>query len=252
MSRKLLPEELEKIIEKLKNQYGEYGKKYNEGVFNREAFVERYIEAMKKKVDLQTFAYAEMLALEDKKKNYEDKQEEIRIKTEKPFTKKVEEKMREMAEVLKKYPKAFPEYDLPDEVHYLVGALSEFYNDSWLLLSRIIDKNNQNVLKEHNLLTGIYQKFALSVGQNPSFELEKFIINSKKFGESKAYMAFLKEGAILLKNTLNFLNLLTCEEKDENNYTKDPEANEEKKKTVRLIIEKVGKIIEDFRFTEFL
>ncbi len=58
MDKKLSHEEILVIIKKLNKQYDEYSMEYGESFFSKKEFKKRYMEALKKKMDLQAFAFS--------------------------------------------------------------------------------------------------------------------------------------------------------------------------------------------------
>jgi len=251
MKKKLSEKEITAIIEKLRRQYDEYAERYGKKYFNRDAFEKRYLQALKDKVSLQVFVFAEVMAFEDMKKKFEQEKEEERIRREKPFTRKVERLIQEMENRYKKYPRLFEHTDISDEAQYLCGAIEEFYNNYWLNLSKIIEKDNIAQLKQYDSITEKFRNFVpLSQARLP-YEIEIYVLNIGKYGIESANMLFLKQSAMFLKEIKIFLDSIEIKGKDEAIEFLD--YGELKKIDVlETIKQKLAQIIADFRFKEFV
>lgn len=256
MKEKMSSGEMKKILDKIAREYDEYSREHGESFFSKKAFKERYIEAIRRRMDLQAFAYAEIAFLEELKEKWARQQEERRIKTEKPFTRKIEKYIDELETRWRKYPSLFSEAEIPDEAQYFCGALGHFYNYYWLDLGSLINRNNVSELKEYNDLTDSIQKFILSVKNKVPYQVENYIFNLNSYGIEKAHMLFLKEGAGLLKKIKKILKkvkdklVLDTEPSDEE--YRDEEELAVKEKTLSKIADIAEQIIEDFRFINLM
>ncbi|MDD5065804.1 MAG: hypothetical protein PHF84_02030 [bacterium] len=211
MKEKLSYEEIKLIINKLREQYEKFAEKYGKGFFNKQAFESRYIEALKSGVGLQAFVYAEVAFFEDLKAKLKEAEERNRIKTEKPFTKKVEHYIEEMEKRWRKYTPLFTDTEISDEAQHFCGAVKDFYNEFWLTVSRIVDKNDLKAVKNYNQLTDDFHPFIFSTKKRLPYEVETYLLNLSKYDVEKANMIFLKQGVHLLKKIKRFLHHLERE-----------------------------------------
>lgn len=250
MGKKLSEKEIFSIIEKLRHQYDEYAEKYGKKYFNRDAFERRYLQALKDRVNLQVFVFAEVMAFEDMKKNIEQKQEEARIRREKPFTQKVERLIQAMEDRYKRYPRLFGYTDISDEAQYLSGAIEEFYNNYWLKLNKIIEKNNINQLKQYDSITEKFRSFVSLSKASLPYEIEMYVLNIEKYGIERANMLFLKKSAMFLREIKLFLDSIEIEEDETMEFLDYGELK--RRDVLEIIKQKLAQIIADFRFKEFI
>lgn len=256
MDKKMSDKEIKKIIDKISAEYEKYSNDYGESFFSKKAYKERYMNALKKNMNLQAFAYAEIAFLEELKEKWSLHQEERRIKTEKPFTQKIEKYIEEMEEKWNKYPRLFEDLEISNEAQFFLGAVQMIYNNYWLELGKLIKKEYISEIREYNTLTDAIQKFVLSFKNRPPFEVDNYIFNLEKVGIERANMLFLKEAANLLKQLKQFLkkNLKTSEQSNElliERYSNKAEADSQKK-MLSEVLDFVEQIIEDFRFTNLI
>lgn len=209
MTKQLSKDEIDKLLAKIRAKFDEYGAEFGERFFNKEAFNQRLIVALKSKIDLPTFAYAEVMALEDKKKQIEDRNYEIKVKTDRTFTKKIEKMFEEMGDRIRKYPELYEDQNFPFEARHLCGALQEFYRRDWLTICNLIDNHNLKDLKLYDAMTQDLQRFASAAKGRLPYEAENFLLNIRRHGEEKALIMFLKEGALVLGRCLTFMSEMT-------------------------------------------
>ncbi len=246
MDKKLSHEEILVIIKKLNKQYDEYSMEYGESFFSKKEFKKRYMEALKKKMDLQAFAFAEIAFLEDLKEKLGKKQEERRIKTEKPFTKKIEKYIEEIEDKWQKYPQLFSSSSISEEAQFFCGAVNQFYNELWLQMGKLIKKDLLSELKDYNALSYIIEKFIMATKNRFPYEVESYLFNLDRHGIEKANMLFLKEGADLLRKIKKFLTKIT------EKMVKESGNSEIEDKTLLKTIDYIEQIITDFRFSNLI
>lgn len=256
MDEKLSDREITNVMNKLREQYDKYAGLYGESFFNRKSFEERYIQAIRKGMDLSAFAYAEISLFEDLRKKLEKKQEEHRIKTEKPFTKKVEKYIEELEDQWQEYPCLFSSSEISDEAQHLCGALQEFCNKYWLSISPVINKEVVTELREYNELTDSMQKSFLSTRDRLPYNVENYIFNLNRHGIERADMIFLKDTSGLLKNVLQYMTRIqkiTGERVDSFDNRKKRELEEMlQTEKITAIIEYADQIIKNFRFANLI
>ena len=241
MKNSLSLPEIDAIIDKLRVKYDEHEKKYGAFYFNKKSFEDRYLDALRKKINLQAFAYAEVTAFEEMKKRFEQRQEEYKIKKDKPFSKKIERIFEELSKRIIKYPLLFKETDLFIEGQYFCGALLHFYNSDWLNLTKMIDKSNLAILKSYNNVSTMIGNFIFSTKIHPSLEVENYLLNLHKSSENKAKILFLKQSVSVTKEIKKVLQMIL-------DFLKEKEQKEK----VKVILENVNQIIYDFRLTDLV
>ncbi len=241
MKNDLTQKEIDAIIMKLRNRYEEYEKKYGASFFNKKSFEKRYLEALKNKMNLKVFAYAEVEAFEEMKKRFEQKQEEYRIKTERPFSKKIDKMYEQFLENISKYPQLFSDTELFLEGQYFCGALLDFYNNFWVTLTKFIDNNNLSILKNFNSISNKIGNFIFSTKLHPPLEVENYLLNLKKNDIDKSRMIFFKSGISVISDIKKFLhkNIKMISDK-------------EKKEAVQICLDMINDITTDFRLTDLV
>ena len=258
MSDKLTTKEIEKIIEKLRSQYEENLKLYGPYYFNLKGFNDRYLQALKARIDLQTFIAAEVTAFQDMKKIVDDKIREHKIKTEKTFTKKVEKMIDEMSEKTRKHPALFEGSDLPEEVQRLCGGLNAFHDREWLLLERLIGKNDIKNTRAHAELSGRFQKYFIHSKGGLSYMAEKFLSTERQDGYDKAHISFLREAAILIREAMALLDGLVLNDGAEILHLPSPPADlaafdsKPRAEVLGLVKESLSGLVADFRLTDLI
>ncbi|RPJ05427.1 MAG: hypothetical protein EHM28_12150, partial [Spirochaetaceae bacterium] len=64
-TRKLSPEEISRTVAKIREKYGEYHYKYFKSTTHKSNFEDRYVQALKRGVDISSFLLAEISAIEE-------------------------------------------------------------------------------------------------------------------------------------------------------------------------------------------
>ena len=256
MDKRLSDAEVTSIINKLKEEYDKYAELHGGTFFNRKSFKDRYVQAIRKGMDLSAFAYGEIELFDDLKKKLEQKQEEKRIKTERPFTKKVEKYIEEIEDQWKKYPLLFEESGISDEAQHLCGAFQEFCNNYWLTISPVVNKEVVTELREYNELTDSMQKFFAATRNRLPYSVENYIFNLNRHGIERADMMFLKEATELLGNILEYMKRIKkiAGERVDSFDNKKRKELEDMLQTEKVdeIIEHANQMIDDFRFANLI
>ncbi|MCL1833148.1 MAG: hypothetical protein FWG49_01475 [Leptospirales bacterium] len=112
--------EVNELIQKLREKYKEYSEKHHQKWFDVNAFDERLSLAIKNRMDMEGFILAEISNFEKLKNQYEDKK---RAK-ENSFSKEVDRIFEENLARIKKYPQILFHTKSGMEISYMYGALS--------------------------------------------------------------------------------------------------------------------------------
>jgi hypothetical protein len=217
-------DEINKLIGKLRNKYKEYSQK-NSTWFNRDAFEERLIMALKNKMNLEGFILAEISNFEQIKNRYERK------KNIKSFAEQVERIIDEQLFRIKKYPGIRFHPKAGVEISHLYGALSDFALHYFEVLFVLVSEKSlrDRVMQFESRL----QNFAVPRGVLSSPRIEDHVAKLRRPGVEEIEIEkdkndYLKESAFLLYGIAGF-----CEELLE---MRDPEW-ENPLKTNKLFIE---------------
>ncbi|TAL33828.1 MAG: hypothetical protein EPN93_13165 [Spirochaetes bacterium] len=116
----LTDREVQTLIAKLRGKYAGYAKKYSKSWFNADAFEDRLLVAIKNRMNLEAFIFAEIANFEKTREKYEKK------KNAKSFTRLVDRIMEDNMARVKKYTPVYfhPQAEL--EIVHCYGAISEF------------------------------------------------------------------------------------------------------------------------------
>ena len=131
MYRKLSAAEISAVISKIRSRYDDLCKKFFKPRRLKEEFENRYLRALRTKVDISNFLLAEISAVEEL-----IKKEERRIEAEPPkeqqqpvktnFADKI---IAEHKQMIEKYPDVSIHKDCNPEVKKLLGALNQLYEE---------------------------------------------------------------------------------------------------------------------------
>lgn len=193
-------EEINQLIQKLKDRYAEYSKK-NPTWFNVDAFNDRLIMAYRNRMNLEAFILAEIANFEKVRGKYEKK------KSEKSFSEQVDKIIDEMTARIKKYPalKFHPKAGL--EITYFYGALSEFERNYYAILFILIDDKavKDRLISFENELN----RLAAPRGTLPAKRIEDHMLklgmkDARELEIERDKNEYLKESAFLLHEIIDF------------------------------------------------
>ncbi|TFH38149.1 MAG: hypothetical protein E4G96_10850, partial [Chrysiogenales bacterium] len=119
--------EINQLVVKLKQKYSEYSEK-NPTWFNRQAFEERLLMAVRNRMNMEAFILAEVSNFEKVRERYEKK------KGEKPFAQQVDRIIEEMTARIMKYPEIRFHPKAGMEISRFYGAISLFALDYFPVL----------------------------------------------------------------------------------------------------------------------
>lgn len=248
-SRKLSAREVEQAIEKIREGYDHYMVKYMKDHRARDAFEQRYLDALKARIDLDRFIAEELgwlKRLEEEAQQEGRQAEESRKKSKNEKNDFADRVLEELRARIEGYPNIGLEVDEVYEVDKLFGAVAQFEREYWPALDRIYRKlypsryTGPRVVLE----TRLFELSEPTSGRLPAqlhtlqSLLGRFPRNYKEIGR-EAKQCILAASFFLhtIKNELASL---------------DEEAGlgEREKKTVEKALDFVHTVIEDFRLTD--
>jgi hypothetical protein len=255
--------EINKLVEKLKNKYSEYSRK-NPTWFNREAFEERLLMAVRNNMNMEGFILAEISNFEKVKTRYEKR------KKRSSFAEQVDRIIDEQLARIKKYPAVDFHPKAGVEISHFYGALSDFtlnYFDALFIVAT--DKSLKERLVTFQGALGV---LAVPRGSLSSPRIEDHIVKLKRADAREIEIEtdkndYLKESAFLLHEIIDFCgSLLEARNAEWENPLRTDKLfveNQRKKRIIKLfagltgygaimkVRDQAGAIIEDFRLGAF-
>ena len=166
MKKKRLSDiEIRSAVNKIRARYTDYVSLYKKDPSPAGSFEDRYIQAMRQRVDMELFLHAELSAIEDLIKLEETRAAAAENRTTK-YREKKEQKQDFADRVLEEYRRRIAKYpsleihiDASEEVEKLYGTLGTFERQLWPDLGRFIRKaypsavNNPRARLEEQILT---------------------------------------------------------------------------------------------------
>lgn len=262
----LKKEEIDELVRKLRERYKEYSEKHNRTWFDIEAFDQRLSHAIRSRMNMEGFILAEVSNFEKLKERYDKKKKD----RENSFSKEVNRIIEENTARIKKYPAVLfhPKCDI--EISHFYGALScltlELFPVFWLLANDSSIKNMINNIEER------LGNLAVPRGERPPGRIADHILMLNRPGVREIEIEkdrndYLKEGAFLLHEVIDFCDTLLKLKNDEWNYPiqfRKLFIEEERRKRVfsnfrdmtgygaiLKVKEYASAVVEDFRLTAF-
>lgn len=249
MKGRLKTSEINRVLDKIRNHYDEYSEKYGTFLFNRKAFEDRFLNALRMKTDLQAFAFAEVTAFEDLKKKLNQKTEENRIRKELPFTQKIEKMLEDFRKNTEKYPALHTKSSLAGENQRICGAFAEFYDRFWLQLFGLLGQDLTRERKTHDRISMELQKYFLTQKNRLPSRVESFELALKRDGFDQSHLNFMREAAMLAGQIRLYIRGLRDRQADLRVQSEDqPDASV----LLPPASDYIEQIISDFRFTKLL
>lgn len=257
-------EEVNRLVEKLRSRYDEYGKIHNRTWFNRDSFEERLAMALENRMNMEGFILAEITNFEKIRERYEKK------KKDRPFSETVDTIIEENTAKIKKYPRIEFHPRAGFEITHFYGALSEFarvYFAAFRLVSLEDDLKRRIIRFEEEL-----QFLALPRGRMPARRIEDHILVLNRPGVTALEIErdnneYLKESALLLNEIIDFCDGLLASRdsgwEEPLQFSRLYIEDEIKKSLVRIftgatgygavvtIRERASDIVSDFRLQAF-
>lgn len=198
-------EEIDRLIEKLREKYDNYASTHDPRWFNRTLFEERLLVAMKNKMNLEGFILAEISNFEKIVEKYDKK------KKPKTFTKEVERIIEENEARIKKYPPIEFHPRCGMEIARCYGALNElaqyYFPVLPALMTDSILKNKSFHLEERLHFLGMPR----GNKQSKRIEDHELVLSRKNVDEieiERDKNDYLKETAFLLHDLIDFCSRL--------------------------------------------
>lgn len=211
---KLTEQELNAALRKIRNKYEKLITDFKKSRVLIESFEERYIRALKSKMDLTTFFIAEIEAVEELYKREEEKRvlqekENLAKKENKPnIADKIYEENKNR---IRKYTRIqINHQDSDEEIEYLFGALREFINNYFPALVIIYKEKKHTTEGEkisdfsNKFLTHYDYKGDIPISRQYITALERRPRDFKKIEYEHKFI--MKETAFLLNEILELLD----------------------------------------------
>ncbi len=210
----LKKEEINELIRKLREKYRESSDKQNRTWFDIDAFDSRLSHAIRSRMNMEGFILAEISNFEKLKAKYDKKKKE----KENSFSKEVNRIIEENTARIKKYPEIIFHSKCDMEISHFYGALShltlELFPVFWLLANDGSIKNRINDIEER------LGQLAVPRGERQPGRIADHILVLNRPGVKdieieKDRNDYLKEGAFLLHEVIDFCDALMSIKNDE-------------------------------------
>jgi hypothetical protein len=249
ISRKLTPGEITSSVEKIRRKYDEYISKYFKPRTLLKAFEDRYIKALRAKVDVSSFLIAEISAIEELIRREEQRvmigPARASAPKEASFADRVLEENRKRID---KYPDLRFDDAAGEEVRRLVGALTDMERERWQELGAALQDTMYAPSSSEMLSLDSQLRYLSSSVRNevPPF-LTRLVGQLRKFPRN--YPAIDREEKDYILEAAFFLNdLFQVLERVKRVYTEMPE---ESKAVLADAMGYVWGLISDFRLKDF-
>ena len=247
---KLTPNEISRAVEKIRRRYDEYIYKYFKPRTIKNAFEDRYIEAIKASTDISNFLMAEISAVEEL-----IRREEERVgsgQAEEPAPESVTERVERMVEEnlarMRKYPEVPFHPVASEELRRLLGAMCRLEEKHWEVLTTCL-RNTAYYRSSLTMLNleGKLRHLAARGSDGVPSGLSRYLYHANRF--PRDYLAIdRQEKEYILESAFLLHDLGEILERVETNY---PQLEEGSRSGLREIQAFIQGIIRDFRLKEF-
>ena len=254
MRRKRLSDaEIRAAVDKIRQKYADFMVRYLKPRYALDAFEDRYIEAMRIRMELSLFLHAEMTAVEELIKSEEERireeeqqQTEVKQKREKEknFADRILEEHREK---IAKYPPLAVHDEASEEVERLFGAMGTIERELWAEIENLMRKAYISIINSPRarIEDGILKLCRVGTEGLPNrLGRLKTLFGwfPRKFTEiEKEEKQCILEAAFFLHDLADVLKEIASSE----------ELSEGEQKDVEKMREYVHIVIDDFRLKEF-
>jgi hypothetical protein len=247
---KLTPNEISRAVEKIRRRYDEYIYKYFKPRTIKNAFEDRYIEAIKAATDISNFLMAEISAVEEL-----IRREEERVGSGQPgepaqesVTERVERIVEENLARMRKYPEVPFHPVASEELRRLLGAMCRLEEKHWEVLTTCL-RNTAYYRSSLTMLNleGKLRHLAARGSDGVPSGLSRYLYHANRF--PRDYLAIdRQEKEYILESAFLLHDLEEILERVEANY---PQLEEGSRSGLREIQAFIQGVIRDFRLKEF-
>lgn len=253
-SKKLNKGEIQRVVDKIRKKYDEYTIRFLKSPKLKYAFEHRYVDVLKKGLDIANFLSAEISVIDElikkeisKLKISADKMEKqsAQMKEDKDFADKI---LEEHKARIAKYKRIEFHKDAKNEICRLLGALNELYI-TYMPLMQDLAKNTSNRNLRSTDIMEMESRLRVMGGldaDNVSSRLSRYYALLNRFPRDYKAIdheekAFILDSAFLLHD---FLHILPYSEEEDNsqNTSDDDELN--------TIVKYINQVIDDFRLKD--
>jgi len=250
MAPKLTPSEISRAVEKIRQRYDEYIYKYFKPRTIKNAFEDRYIEAIKASTDISNFLMAEISAVEEL-----IRREEERVGTgqaegtpKESVTDRVERIVEQNLARTRKYPEVPFHPVASEELRRLLGAMCRLEEKHWEVLTACL-RNTAYYRSSLTMLNleGKLRHLAARGSDGVPSGLSRYMYHANRFPRN--YLAIdREEKEYILESAFLLHELGEILERVEANY---PQLEQGSRSGLEEIQAYIQGIIRDFRLKEF-
>jgi hypothetical protein len=247
---KLTPNEISRAVDKIRRRYDEYIYKYFKPRSIKNAFEDRYIEAIKSATDISNFLMAEISAVEELVRREEEKVGGGRAEepAKESVTEQVERIVEENLARMRKYPEVPFHPVASEELRRLLGAMCKLEEKHWEVLTTCL-RNTAYYRSSLTMLNleGKLRHLAARGSTGVPSGLSRYMYHANRFPRN--YLAIDREEKDYILESAFFLHDLDeILERVEANY---PQLDEGSRSGLREIQGYIQGVIRDFRLKEF-
>jgi hypothetical protein len=247
---KLTPNEISRAVEKIRRRYDEYIYKYFKPRTIKNAFEDRYIEAIKASTDISNFLMAEISAVEELIRREEERVGSGQAEEPAPesVTERVERIVEENLARMRKYPEVPFNPVASEELRRLLGAMCRLEEKHWEVLTTCL-RNTAYYRSSLTMLNleGKLRHLAARGSDGVPSGLSRYLYHANRFPRN--YLAIDREEKQYILESAFFLHELN--EILERVAAHYPQLDAGSKAGLKEIQELIQGILRDFRLKEF-
>jgi len=248
--QKLTPTEISRAVEKIRRRYDEYIYKYFKPRTIKNAFEDRYLEAIKSSTDISTFLMAEISAVEELIRREEEKLGAGAAAEPAPesVTERVERVVEESLARMRKYPEVPFHPVASEELRRLLGAMCRLEEKHWEVLTACL-RNTAYYRSSLTMLNleGKLRHLAARGSDGVPSGLSRYMYHANRFPRN--YLAIDREEKEYILESAFFLHdLAEILERVDANY---PQLDESSRSGLHEIQAYLQGVLRDFRLKEF-
>ena len=251
--KKLDHDEIEQAKDKILEEYDHLIVRFMKPMSLKTSFLDRYLGAMRARMDMAHFLHAEMSAVKEVFRREEAREEEIRAAKAKRNEKKkarnegfADRIIEENRQRIEKYPDLDFHNDASPEVKKMAGVLKFIDDEYWPAIDDILRRSSATLYSNSRLALekSIYELATSKVG-SASNRLSVYITILGRF--PRDYRALEREGQLYILNAAHFLHNLHSEMAkmlEQNNLDSDELV------FIENVSDYVHNVIADFRLVD--